>query len=212
MCAIVGIADLRGGARAGASLVAAMTATLAHRGPDGSCVAMMGAADGPHLTFGFRRLAILDLGSGARDYADESGRLRAICNGEIYNAPEIRKDLVARGHRLETSCDTEVIPHLYEEHGLDFVSRLNGMFAFAIFDARGQRLVLGRDRAARSRSITSKEATRSCSPRRSRPSWPIPTSGAISTCGPWRATSSTATCLRRALRSATSGSCRPAIC
>src|SRR5437899_2180116 len=94
MCAIVGIADLRGGARAGASLVDAMTATLAHRGPDGSRVAMMGAPDGPHLMFGFRRLAILDLGSGARDYADESGRLRAICNGEIYNAPEIRKDLV----------------------------------------------------------------------------------------------------------------------
>src|SRR5207245_1539182 len=147
MCAIVGIADLRRGARAGASLVAALTATLAHRGADGSRVALMGAPDSPHLTFGFRRLAILDLGSGPRDYADESGGLRAICNGEIYNAPEIRKDLVARGHRLETSCDTEVIPHLYEEHGLEFVSRLNGMFAFAIFDARGQRLVLGRDRA-----------------------------------------------------------------
>jgi len=147
MCAIVGVADLRGGTRAGADLVAAMSETLAHRGPDGSCVAEMGAADSPHLTFGFRRLAILDLGSGARDYADESGRLRAICNGEIYNAPEIRRDLLARGHRLETLCDTEVIPHLYEDHGLDFVSRLNGMFAFAVFDGVERRLVLGRDRA-----------------------------------------------------------------
>jgi asparagine synthase (glutamine-hydrolysing) len=147
MCGIVGIANLAGFGRSDPGLVATMTDTLAHRGPDGACVVEIGAADSPRLTFGFRRLSILDLGAGARAYADESGRFRVICNGEIYNYPELRRDLEARGHRFETRCDTEVIPHLYEEHGLDFVSRLNGMFAFAVFDTERSRLVLGRDRA-----------------------------------------------------------------
>src|SRR5881628_740235 len=147
MCGIVGIADLRGFGRPDPGLVATMTETLAHRGPDGSCVEEVGTDHTAHLTFGFRRLSILDLGAGARAYADESGRFRVICNGEIYNDPELRRDLTARGHLFETRCDTEVIPHLYEEHGLSFVDHLNGMFAFAIFDARENRLVLGRDRA-----------------------------------------------------------------
>src|SRR2546427_6761067 len=147
MCGIVGIADLRGFGRPDPGLVATMTETLAHRGPDGSCVEEVGTDRTAHLTFGFRRLSILDLGAGARAYADESGRFRVICNGDIYNAPDLRRDLVARGHRFETRCDTEVIPHLYEEHGLRFVDHLNGMFAFAVFDAREKRLVLGRDRA-----------------------------------------------------------------
>src|SRR2546428_346967 len=147
MCGIVGIADLRGHGRPDPGLVATMTDTLAHRGPDGSCVEEVGTGRTAHLTFGFRRLSILDLGAGARAYADEAGRFRVICNGEIYNDPELRRDLEARGHRFETRCDTEVIPHLYEEHGLSFVDHLNGMFAFAVFDARENRLVLGRDRA-----------------------------------------------------------------
>src|SRR3989442_9364488 len=147
MCGIVGIADLRGFGRPDPGLVATMTETLAHRGPDGSCVEEVGTDHTAHLTFGFRRLSILDLGAGARSYGDESGRFQVICNGEIYNDPELRRDLATRGHRFETRCDTEVIPHLYEEHGLGFVARLNGMFAFAIFDSREQRLVLGRDRA-----------------------------------------------------------------
>lgn len=147
MCGIVGVADLRGGQPPGQGLVASMTDTLAHRGPDGACVVELGEPAGPRLTFGFRRLSIIDLGAGARSYADESGRIRAICNGEIYNWPELEADLVRRGHRFDTRCDTEVIPHLYEEEGLGFVRRLNGMFAFAIFDARARRLVLGRDRA-----------------------------------------------------------------
>jgi asparagine synthase (glutamine-hydrolysing) len=105
------------------------------------------AGEGPRLTFGFRRLSIIDLGAGARAYSDEAGRFRVICNGEIYNWPELERDLATRGHRFETRCDTEVIPHLYEEYGLDFVRHLNGMFAFAIFDTVARRLVLGRDRA-----------------------------------------------------------------
>ena len=147
MCGIVGVADFRAGARPERGLLAAMTETLAHRGPDGSCVVEVDSGEAPRLTFGFRRLSIIDLGAGARFYADESGRFRAICNGEIYNWPELEKDLVLRGHRFETRCDTEVIPHLYEEHGIDFVTRLNGMFAFAIFDTVAKRLILGRDRA-----------------------------------------------------------------
>ncbi|HEX9427702.1 MAG TPA: asparagine synthetase B, partial [Candidatus Polarisedimenticolia bacterium] len=124
-----------------------MAETLRHRGPDGSCVDELGEDGAARLTFGFRRLSIVDLGAGARSYGDEQGRLRAICNGEIYNDPELRRELTSRGHRFETRCDTEVIPHLYEEHGLAFVHRLNGMFAFAIFDMAERRLVLGRDRA-----------------------------------------------------------------
>ena len=147
MCGIVGIADFRGGSPPDAGLVASMTDTLAHRGPDGACVVEFGARDSARLTFGFRRLSIIDFGAGARAYADESGRFRVICNGEIYNYRELRDDLVARGHRFETQCDSEVIPHLYEEHGLDCVTRLNGMFAFAVFDSERNRLVLGRDRA-----------------------------------------------------------------
>ncbi|MFQ5877539.1 MAG: asparagine synthase (glutamine-hydrolyzing) [Acidobacteriota bacterium] len=147
MCGIVGIADLRGTARPDPGLVASMAATLAHRGPDGSCVLEVGDNGRPRLTFGYRRLGIVDLGIGARAFTDESGRLRVICNGEIYNHPELRRELEKRGHRFETRCDTEVIPHLYEEHGLDFVSRINGMFALAVFDARDDRLVLARDRA-----------------------------------------------------------------
>ena len=147
MCGIVGVADFRAAGRPDPGLLASMTETLAHRGPDGSCVVELGTDAGPHLAFGFRRLSIIDLGVGARSYADESGRIRVICNGEIYNWPELEADLAARGHRFETRCDTEVIPHLYEEYGPGFVTRLNGMFAFALFDARARRLIIGRDRA-----------------------------------------------------------------
>jgi asparagine synthase (glutamine-hydrolysing) len=147
MCGIVGVADFRASGRPDRGLLATMTETLAHRGPDGSCVVEVDAGDGPRLTFGFRRLSIIDLGAGARAYSDEAGRFRVICNGEIYNWPELERDLAARGHRFETRCDTEVIPHLYEEYGLDFVRHLNGMFAFAIFDTVARRLILGRDRA-----------------------------------------------------------------
>jgi asparagine synthase (glutamine-hydrolysing) len=147
MCGIVGVADFRPGTGPDPGLLASMTDTLAHRGPDGRCVVRIDTGGTARLTFGFRRLSIIDLGAGARAYSDESGRIRAICNGEIYNWPEIERDLRSRGHRFETNCDTEVLPHLYEEHGLGFVERLNGMFAFAIFDVERQRLVLGRDRA-----------------------------------------------------------------
>ena len=119
-----------------------MTATLVHRGPDGEGFASL---DG--CTLGFRRLAILDLAAESPPFPNEDRTVWTVCNGEIYNADELEERLRSRGHRFRTGVDTEVLPHLYEEHGSDLVDHLDGMFAFAIWDARSRTLVLGRDRA-----------------------------------------------------------------
>jgi asparagine synthase (glutamine-hydrolysing) len=121
-------------------LLRCMTNTLAHRGPDGAYF----HHDGPvHL--GSRRLAILDPAGGVQPVFSEDRSVVAIYNGEIYNSPELRDGLLRRGHRLETRCDTEILPHLYEEDGIDFVHRLNGIFAFALWDQRRGTLFLVRD-------------------------------------------------------------------
>lgn len=121
-------------------LLRCMTNTLAHRGPDGAYF----HHDGPvHL--GSRRLAILDPAGGVQPVFSEDRAVVAIYNGEIYNSPELREGLLRRGHRLETHCDTEILPHLYEEDGIDFVHRLNGIFAFALWDRRRGSLFLVRD-------------------------------------------------------------------
>jgi len=119
-----------------------MTATLVHRGPDGEGFA---ALDGCSL--GFRRLAIVDLAAASPPFANEDRSVWTVCNGEIYNSGDLEERLKARGHRFRTGVDTEVIPHLYEEHGPDLVQHLDGMYAFAIWDARARTLILGRDRA-----------------------------------------------------------------
>lgn len=120
-----------------------MTATLVHRGPDG-----VGHALREGCCLGFHRLAIVDPGATRiPPFANEDESVWTACNGEIYNAAELREGLEARGHRFRTGVDTEVIPHLYEEHGCDFVRHLDGMFAVAVWDERRGRLVLGRDRA-----------------------------------------------------------------
>jgi asparagine synthase (glutamine-hydrolysing) len=118
-----------------------MGATLAHRGPDGDGTRTAGGA-----TLGCRRLAIIDVAGGAQPLSNEAGDVIAVCNGEIYNHAALRERLVARGHRFRTHSDAEVLPHLYEEHGPDLAAELEGMFAFAIWDARAHRLVLARDR------------------------------------------------------------------
>jgi asparagine synthase (glutamine-hydrolysing) len=126
--------------------VAALTAALAHRGPDGEGF----AHDGP-LAFGHRRLAIVDLSErAAQPMRSLHGRCLLIANGEVYNHLELRAELAAAGHRFRSDCDVEVILPLYLEHwereGPAFVNRLEGMLAFALWDGEARRLVLGRDR------------------------------------------------------------------
>jgi asparagine synthase (glutamine-hydrolysing) len=142
VCGIAGIAGRPGIDRERGETVRRMTATLVHRGPDGEGYA---ARDGCDL--GFRRLAIVDLAAISPPFPNEDHSLWTVCNGEIYNGDELRLRLEGRGHRFRTRVDTEVLPHLYEESGPGFVDLLDGMFAFAIWDERAGRLVLGRDRA-----------------------------------------------------------------
>jgi asparagine synthase (glutamine-hydrolysing) len=117
-----------------------MTAALEHRGPDDEGYFAAGRA-----ALGFRRLSIIDLEGGRQPIRNETGDITLICNGEIYNSPELRAQLVAAGHRFRTRTDVEVVLHLYEDYGEDCVRHLRGMFAFAIWDARSDCLLLGKD-------------------------------------------------------------------
>ncbi|MBN2021535.1 MAG: asparagine synthase (glutamine-hydrolyzing) [Pirellulales bacterium] len=119
----------------------AMGRAIAHRGPDGEGFFR---ADG--FGMAHRRLAIIDLDGGAQPMGNEDGSVQVVLNGEIYNFQEVRQGLEARGHRFRTRSDTEVLVHLYEDEGEELVSRLRGMFAFALWDARKRRLLLARDR------------------------------------------------------------------
>ncbi len=119
-----------------------MSARLDHRGPDSH-----GKFELPHLAFGIRRLSIIDLETGDQPLSNETGDVTLVFNGEIYNYRELRQALICRGHRFKTRSDGEVIAHLYEDQGPDFVRELNGMFAIALWDDRAKRLVLARDRA-----------------------------------------------------------------
>ncbi len=119
-----------------------MAATLDHRGPDGEGFAIRG-----RCALGFRRLAIIDLGAPAEPFSNEDGSVWSVCNGQIYNSAEVDADLRSKGHRFRTRVDTEILPHMYEEHGVELWSLLNGMFTAAIWDENREVLVLGRDRA-----------------------------------------------------------------
>ena len=123
-----------------------MADVLRHRGPDDEGFFSQEYDDGVGVGLGFRRLSIIDLASGNQPIGNESGSVQVVFNGEIYNFPELRADLEARGHRFATNADTEVIPHLYEEMGHRCAERLNGMFGFALWDADRRELVLARDR------------------------------------------------------------------
>jgi asparagine synthase (glutamine-hydrolysing) len=139
VCGICGIATTHGAADVEA--LRAMSQLLVHRGPD---------SGGEHVDGGIalaaRRLSIIDLEHGDQPIANEDGSCVVVQNGEIYNYPELRRELERAGHQLRTRCDTEALVHLYEEHGPGFAERLRGMFAAAIWDARRRRLVLARDR------------------------------------------------------------------
>ena len=139
MCGICGIASLNG--PADPHRLARMSATLVHRGPDSDGP----FADGP-VALAARRLAIIDLETGDQPIANEDSTIHVVQNGELYNYRELRSGLERAGHRFRTHGDTEVLVHLYEEHGLDFARRLRGMFSVALWDATRRRLVLARDR------------------------------------------------------------------
>ncbi|WP_460346514.1 asparagine synthase (glutamine-hydrolyzing) [Actinoallomurus acanthiterrae] len=140
MCGIAGVMALGDGPAADPAVLARMTATLAHRGPDAEGRFV---ADGVGL--GVRRLSIIDVDHGDQPMYSEDGNAVLVCNGEIFNHRELRADLAARGHRFRTACDVEVLVHLYEEEGTGLLHRVNGQFAFAIYDRRERRLFLARD-------------------------------------------------------------------
>ena len=121
-----------------------MNEALVHRGPDEGSVDVFGAC-----VLGHRRLRVLDLETGSQPAANESGDVVCVFNGELYEFRALRAELASRGHEIPGTGDTAVIPHLYEEHGVDFVERLHGMFAVALWDARRRRLVLARDRVGK---------------------------------------------------------------
>src|SRR5581483_3331583 len=139
MCGICGLYSPT--ASPAADAVDAMRARIRHRGPDAGSTDAYGAC-----VLGHQRLRVIDLETGEQPVASESGNVVAVFNGELYNFPELRRELAAAGHEVKGTGDTPVIPHLYEEHGVSFVERLDGMFALALWDASRGRLVLARDR------------------------------------------------------------------
>jgi asparagine synthase (glutamine-hydrolysing) len=141
MCGICGIVR-RDGHAVDPALLGAMSTALFHRGPDSAGELVLGEAG-----LAARRLAIIDLEGGDQPIANEDGRVVVVQNGEIYNHAELRAELEAAGHRFRTPhSDTEVLVHLYEQHGPRFAERLRGMFAVAVWDSERRRLVLARDR------------------------------------------------------------------
>ncbi|MBN2199437.1 MAG: asparagine synthase (glutamine-hydrolyzing) [Candidatus Aminicenantes bacterium] len=143
MCGICGIVSvgrdpLPPGSR---ETVKAMCDAIVHRGPDDE-----GYYNDGRVALGMRRLSIIDLETGRQPISNEDGSVVTVFNGEIFNFPELRRELEDSGHRFATRSDTEVIVHLYEELGEEFVTRLNGMFAVAVWDTKERKLVLVRDR------------------------------------------------------------------
>ena len=136
-----GICGLVGPVPPDPDLVERMNAAIVHRGPDHGAVAAYG-----RCVLGYRRLSIIDLRTGDQPVESERGDIAAVFNGEIYNFRALRRELEAKGHEIRGTGDSPLIPHAYEEWGLDFVERLDGMFALAVWDREAERLVLARDR------------------------------------------------------------------
>jgi len=143
MCGIVGIYAPNGTHPSEAAL-RAMTATIVHRGPDSEGIYL----DGP-AGLAMRRLSIIGVQDGSQPLFNEDRTVAIVMNGEIYNYPQLKHDLASRGHAFRTGSDVETAVHRYEEVGADFVADLRGMFAFALYDSRARRLVLGRDRVGK---------------------------------------------------------------
>jgi asparagine synthase (glutamine-hydrolysing) len=146
MCGIAGIVDLAGRGP-DETIVASMCRAIRHRGPDDHGLKALRSADGSaSAVLGSQRLAIIDVAGGHQPISNEDGSVWTVLNGEIYNFAALRARLERSGHQFSTHSDTEVIVHLYEEMGPDFVGELDGMFALALWDRRNDRLVLARDR------------------------------------------------------------------
>ena len=141
MCGIAGIVDTRPRARVESGTIHRMCERIVHRGPDDEGIFVRGGTG-----LGMRRLSIIDVAGGHQPVFNEDRSAWIVFNGEIYNFPELRAGLEKRGHEFRTNSDTETIIHLYEEMGADCVQKLRGMFAFAIYDERQQKLLLARDR------------------------------------------------------------------
>ncbi len=142
MCGIAGIVRTDG-QPVDRQVVGRMVARLRHRGPDQEGLWL---ETDRSVGLGACRLAVIDPPGGRQPIINEARTVGVVYNGEIYNYRDLRDDLAARGHRLTSACDTETLVHLYEEHGSDLLGRLVGMFAFALWDAMGRRLMLARDR------------------------------------------------------------------
>jgi len=141
MCGIAGIVDPALPREEILRIVRRMVDTLVHRGPDDDGYF---ADDGVGL--GIRRLSIIDVAGGHQPLGNEDGRIQAVCNGELYNFADVRARLQARGHTFRTGSDVEIVPHAYEEFGIECLSEIRGMFGLALWDGGARRLLLARDR------------------------------------------------------------------
>jgi asparagine synthase (glutamine-hydrolysing) len=140
MCGIAGYADMRLRRKVDRRVLERMADTLTHRGPDSG-----GEFVADYVGLATRRLSIVDLQTGNQPIENADGTVVVCCNGEIFNHVELREELAAAGHKFRTSCDVEVLVHLYEDLGSGLVHRLNGQFSFAIYDRLRDSLLLARD-------------------------------------------------------------------
>ncbi len=141
MCGVAGIVNLTEPAPVDAQIVRRMADAITHRGPDED-----GYFFRPGLGMANRRLSIVGLADGKQPIANEDRSVSVVFNGELFDYPEVKALLCSRGHQFRTHCDTELIPHLYEDHGEALFEKLRGQFAIALWDERRQQLLLARDR------------------------------------------------------------------
>jgi asparagine synthase (glutamine-hydrolysing) len=142
MCGIVGIVESDLQRPVAVEDLDRMVRTLVHRGPDDE-----GAVMRPGVALGMRRLAIIDVATGQQPFGNETNDIQLVANGEIYNFQQLRDELREHGHTIRTQSDIEVLVHAYEEWGIDFLTRIRGMFALALWDGRTRTLLAARDRA-----------------------------------------------------------------
>src|SRR5580704_13085064 len=141
MCGIAGAIDLSGPRLLPEEALRAMADAIVHRGPDED-----GYFRQDGVSFANRRLSIVGLFDGRQPISNENGSVWVVFNGELFDYRERRAELEAKGHVFRTRCDTELVPHLWEEYGEGMFERLHGQFAVALYDARQRRVILARDR------------------------------------------------------------------